>query len=137
MTKAYLVDDSNTVVFDSDEKVESMFPGRWSVAYTIQDTLSWSNPNLDATYFHIDVGPFFDRFGTKALAVTSSGDPEVRGLVTLILPRKFVDLKRPDLLTQLDLLVSKGLINAEDKSSILNPTTTDYERHIKGLPQPQ
>lgn len=100
-------------------------------------TLSWSDPALDSRYFWIDVGPFFDRFGAKALSITGSADVQVQGLVTLLLPRKYVDLKRADLPSMLDLLVSKGLITAAEKTAVLNPITTEYERHIKGLEQPK
>ena len=97
---------------------------------------SWSDPSIDARYHWIDVGPFFDRFGAKAIAITGSTDPQVQGLVTLLLPRKYVDLKRADLPGMLDLLVSKGVINATDKAAVLNPVTVDYERHVKGMVQP-
>jgi len=96
----------------------------------------WSDPGLDVRYHWVDVGPFFDRFGAKALSITSSADAQVQGLVTLILPRKYVDLKRADLPGMLDLLVAKSLITGADKTAVLNPQTTDYERYVKGLPQP-
>ncbi len=97
---------------------------------------SWGDPTLDPRYWWIDVGPFFDRFGLKALGVVSSADPVVQGAVTLCMPRQYIDLKRPDLPSMLDVLVSKGLITAVEKAAILTNPTTDYERHIKGLPQP-
>lgn len=97
----------------------------------------WSDASLDARYWWVDVGPFFDRFGAKALAVTSSADAQVQGLVTLVMPRQYVDLKRADLPGMLDLLITKSLITAGDKTSILMSPTTEYERHVKGLPQPQ
>lgn len=99
--------------------------------------LRWTDAHLAPEYHWIDVGPFFDRFGLKALAVTSSTDAQVQGLVTLILPRKYVDLKRADLSPMLDILVAKGIITTAEKASIINPVTTEYERHIKGLAQPQ
>ena len=118
-------------------------PG-WGYAggtFTAPDTAaprpSWSDPALSDQYFWLDVGPFFDRFGAKALAITSSTDPQVQGIITLILPRKYVHLKRADLPAMLDLLLSKGLITAGEKATVLTPRTTDYERHIKGLPQPE
>lgn len=89
-----------------------------------------------AEYFWIDVGPFFDRFGVKALDITSSEDPQVRGVVTLCMPRKYIDLKRPDLPQMVGLLVAKGIITAGEKVAVLAMVTTEYERHIKGLPQP-
>lgn len=99
--------------------------------------IRWTDADLPPSYHWIDVGPFFDRFGTKAISITGSTDPQVQGLVTLLLPRKYVDLKRADLPAMLDLLVSKGLITAGEKAVVLNPQTVDYERHIKGLEQPQ
>lgn len=97
---------------------------------------SWSDQALDGRYWWIDVGPFFDRFGLKALGVVSSTDPVVQGVVTLCMPRQYIDLKRPDLPSMLDVLVSKSLITAAEKTAILTGHTNDYERHIKGLPQP-
>lgn len=101
-----------------------------------QVTASWSDPELDTRYWWIDVGPFFDRFGAKALGITGSTDFQVQGLVTLLLPRKYVDLRRADLPQMLDLLVAKGLITAAEKIAVISPPTSEYERHIKGLPQP-
>lgn len=97
---------------------------------------SWADSNLDPRYWWLDKGPFFDRFGAKALAIVSSTDSVVQGLVTLILPRLYIDLRRSDVSTFLDVLVSKGLITAGEKSAVLNTPTTESERHIKGLQQP-
>lgn len=96
----------------------------------------WTDPALDPRYWWVDVGPFFDRFGAKALSITSSTDAQVQGLVSLLLPRKYVDLKRADLPAMLDLLVSKGLITGAEKATVLTTPTSDYERHSKGLEQP-
>lgn len=97
--------------------------------------VTWENANPQ--YWWIDVGPFLDRFGAKALAITSSADPEVRGLLNLITPRKYIDLKRADLPSLLGILIAKQYLTVEDVNAILTKRTTDYERHIKGLPQPQ
>lgn len=97
---------------------------------------SWGSSSLDERYFWIDVGSFMDRFEEKALALTSSSDPDIQGLITLLLPRRYIDLKHPALTSWLDLLVSKGLINSTEKALILTPRTTAQERHIAGLAQP-
>jgi hypothetical protein len=97
---------------------------------------AWTDPDLAPAYWHIDVGSFMDRFGSKALALASSSDPAVQGLITLLMPRKYIDLKHPDLSSWLDLLVSKGLITSSEKSSILTTKTTEQERHVQGLAQP-
>lgn len=106
------------------------------VAPTIPVPPTWASPNLDERYHWIDVGPFFDRFGAKALDITSSADAQVQGLITILLPRKYVDLKRADLPAMLNILVGKSLITLAEKAVVLNPQTTTYERHIKDLPQP-
>jgi hypothetical protein len=104
------------------------------VAPEPEPELTWDN--TPAEYWWIGVGAFFDRFGAKALAVTSSEDPVVKGLITLILPRKYVDLKREDLPVLMAVLVDKGLITEGDLDRILTAPTTDFERYISGLPQP-
>lgn len=96
----------------------------------------WADPALDPRYWWLDVGPFFDRFGAKSLSITSSADAQVQGIVTLCMPRQYIDLKRADLPAMLDVLVAKSLITAGEKAAVLAGPTTDYERHIKGLPQP-
>ena len=96
----------------------------------------WAGQNLDARYWWINVGPFFDRFNGKAINITSSTDPVVQGLLTLVLPREYIDLKRQDIAVMMDTLIAKSLITAEDKTTILSTNTTEYERFIKGLPEP-
>ncbi len=95
---------------------------------------SWDE--APAEYWWIDKGPFFDRFGAKALTITSSQDSVVQGLLNLVMVRQYIDLKRADLPPMLGLLVQKGLLNVGEAAAVLSPPTTDYERHIKGLPQP-
>lgn len=98
--------------------------------------VSWADQGLDPRYHWIDVGSFFDRFGAKALSITSTTDPEVRGLVTLLLPRKYVDLKRSDLPELLGILVNKAILTESEMALILWPQTVDHERHVPGMPQP-
>ena len=100
----------------------------------VQAPASWDL--APAEYFWIDVGPFFDRFGTKAIDIMSSTDPLVDGMVKMTFPRKYIDLKRADLPQLVGILVSKGIITQSLATTVLNPETTDYERNIKGLPQP-
>jgi hypothetical protein len=96
----------------------------------------WADADLDRRYHWIDVGPFMDRFGGYAVSIAGSNDPEVRGLVTLLLPRQYVDLKRTDVAQFVGLLVAKELITQARATAVLSPITTEAERHIKGLPQP-
>jgi len=98
---------------------------------------SWSDADLDPRYHWIDVGPFMDRFGAKAVTVAGSNDATVRGMVLLMQPRKYIDLKRADVASFIGILRDgKGLITESEANAILSPITTDAERHVKGLTQP-
>lgn len=96
----------------------------------------WADPDLDPRYHWIDVGPFMDRFGGYGISIAGSTDPDVRGLVTLLLPRQYVDLRRADVAQFVAMLVAKELITQARADIVLSPVTTEAERHIKGLPQP-
>ena len=132
MGTRYQLADGRTIIADA-AFIAARYPDATLLPFP---QLAWSSPDLDPRYWQIDVGPFFDRFGAKALAVAGSTDPQVQGLMMLVTPRQYVDLQRADLAGMLDLLISKALINRADKTAILTTPTTDYERHIKGLEQP-
>lgn len=108
----------------------------------------WSDPALDPRYFWIDVGRFNARLGVDAMAIAASTHDACKAAVALLGMSKFADLKGPELSNMLNLLIATGQPAANPifpgsgpmtlgkKAIILNPVTTDYERHIKGLPQP-
>lgn len=58
----------------------------------------------------IDIGSFFDRFGTSKLAILSSDDLVVQAIIKDVSVRKFIDLygRRTDLAAAMNLLVLKG-----------------------------
>ena len=99
------------------------------------EPLTWANAPDE--YWWIDVGPFYDRFGAKKLAVTSSQNPTVQGLLRLVDPRHYIDLKRADVAQMLAMLPSlvQG-VTQSDVQAVLTTPTTEQERHIKGLVQP-
>lgn len=81
--------------------------------------------------WYIDHGPFYDRFGDSMMAILMSTDPQVQALIKNLEARKWIDLQRPDVAGGLDLLISKGLITAEQKTAILNtPITYEDQRAL-------
>lgn len=44
----------------------------------------------------IDIGPFFDRFGSLKMAVLTCTDPGVKAIIADVTIRKWLDLTRPD-----------------------------------------
>lgn len=109
---------------------------------------TWASPSLDHRYHWLDTGPWRDRFGVDWLAITSSDNALCKACAQLYLDRKYVDLKDARNAQILDALIAtaqpaanpllpgSGPITPAKKAVILNQQTTDYERHIKGLPQP-
>jgi hypothetical protein len=55
----------------------------------------------------IDIGPFFDRFGSAKMDVLTSQDAYVKAVVQDVMVRKWVDLKRADVAQGLYLIGSK------------------------------
>ncbi len=76
-------------------------------------------PVVDPLQWLIDVGPFFDRFAAKKLSILMSTDPLVQAIIKDVQIRKWVDLQRTDVAQALDNFVSKSLITAEEKTTIL------------------
>lgn len=97
--------------------------------------LTWAN--APAEYWWIGRGAFFDRFGAKGIQITSNTDPVVQGMITLLMPRDYIDLKREDLIQSVAVLQAKGIITTAERETVLTTPTTDFERYVKGLPQPQ
>ena len=109
---------------------------------------AWSDPNLQKEYWWINVGRFNARLGMDAMAIAASSHDACKACVTLLSMSQYVDLKDPTLAAMLDLLIAtnqpaanpifagSGPITPAKKSALLAPPTSEYERYIKGLPEP-
>lgn len=90
-----------------------------------------ANPQLK----WIDVGPFYDRFGTAKMTLLMSTNPVAVALRNDSLVRKYIDLGSPALSAGLTALAAQGIAGVDNalRTSILTTPTTEAERHIKGL----
>ena len=61
------------------------------------------------TTWLIDVGPFFDRFGSSKMPVLMSVDATVQAIVKDVSARKYVDLQRADVSAAIDVIISKAV----------------------------
>ena len=50
---------------------------------------------VDPCQWLIDIGPFYDRFGSAKMSVLTSPDPSLKAVLTDINIRKWIDLKLP------------------------------------------
>lgn len=56
---------------------------------------------VDPCQFLIDIGPFYDRFGSAKMAVLTSTDAAVKAILSDVSIRKWIDLKRADVASSL------------------------------------
>lgn len=140
--------NGNLTAVDSDAKAEQLFPGQWTYLYDNTPVVTWSDPSLNPEYHWIDTGPWRDRFGIDWLAITASSNELCKAAAQLWIDRKYINLKDPRNAQVLDALIAtsqpatnvlfagSGPMTTDKKNAILNPVTTEYERHVKGLVQP-
>lgn len=78
--------------------------------------------------WYIDIGPFFDRFGSAKMAVLTSTDAGVKALITDIQIRKWIDLKLPEVDQALAYLGSViPAVTTELQSAILETPVAEHE----------
>lgn len=109
----------------------------------------WDSPDLPAHYWWIYPGAFLDRLGVVGLAIAGSDHPVCKAAQGQFQNRLYIDLKSQKLAQVLTLLKLAGQPEASDYfpgatpitdemiAQYLAPPTTDYERYVKGLPDPQ
>lgn len=68
----------------------------------------------------IDIGPFFDRFGTAKMAVLTSADAGVQAIIKDAQVRKWIDFTNPEVSASLDYIMTKvAAVTPALKASIL------------------
>lgn len=76
----------------------------------------------------IDVGPFFDRFGTAKMAVLTSSDIGVQAIIKDTQVRKWLDLKLPEIASAVAYVGTKvPSVTQELQQSILNTPVEEKE----------
>ena len=76
----------------------------------------------------IDIGPFFDRFGTAKMAVLTSSDVGVQAIIKDTQVRKWLDLKLPEIASAVAYVGTKVPgVTPELQQSILNTPVEEKE----------
>jgi hypothetical protein len=80
--------------------------------------------------WYIDIGPFFDRFGSAKMAVLTSTNVVAKAIVTDCMVRKWIDLQNPAVAAGIDALISVGVsgVDAALKTSILTTPVLPAEQ---------
>jgi hypothetical protein len=76
-------------------------------------------PPAPAAYaWYVDTGAFLDRFGTSMMPVLLSSDTVVQALLKNLLARKWVDLRRPDVIDAVNYIAGETV---QDLGTISTP----------------
>lgn len=88
-----LLDTGNIIVADIDFMQANYMPSLYEYVGESEAPAPQSPP---AYLNYIDIGPFFDRFGSQKLTVLISQDQTVKALLADIQIRKWIDLSLPE-----------------------------------------
>ena len=85
-------------------------------------------PTAPIWQWYIDIGPFFDRFGSVKMQVLTSSDVGVQAILKDIQVRKWLDLKLSEVQQSLIYVASKvPNVTEELQDYILNTPVADHE----------
>ena len=109
----------------TEEFAEASYPGKWRLA----DDQPQPEPTPTQVWeWYIDVGPFFDRFGSAKLAVLTSTNPGVQAILKDTQVRKWLDLKLPEIVQSVDYVASVvPAVTPELKEAILTTPVAEHE----------
>lgn len=117
----------NTVLAPDLASAQAIFGGSCRAA-AVQDA-----PPVDPCAWLIDIGPFYDRFGSAKMAVLTSPDASLKAILADVNIRKWVDLKRPDVVQALAYVVSvvPAVTPALQTAILTTPVTAEENRALR------
>ena len=82
----------------------------------------------DQTQYLIDIGPFFDRFGSAKMQVLTSSDLGVQAIIKDTQVRKWLDLRLPEIAQSVEYVASKvPAVTEEVKNNVLYTPVAEHE----------
>ena len=114
----------NTIVADEQFMLEHYPEGNYR---QVPDAPAQTQP-APAWEWFIDIGPFFDRFGSAKMAVLTSSDVGVQAIIKDTQVRKWLDLKLPEIASAVAYIGTKvPALTANLQQSILNTPVEEKE----------
>ena len=114
----------NTIIADENFMLENYPLGN----YREVPSVPTPEPTAPIWQWYIDVGPFFDRFGSVKMQVLTSSDVGVQAILKDIQVRKWLDLKLSEVQQSLIYVASKvPNVTEELQDYILNTPVADHE----------
>lgn len=123
----YEILDGETVIntiIASQEFVEENYPGNYRLLPDVPVVAP-----VDPTEWLIDIGSFFDRFGSSKIPALSNDNPTVRAIIQDCRSRNWIDLKREDVAQAIDVMIAAGIsgVDAALKDKVINTPVLPYE----------
>ena len=85
----------------------------------------------DQTQYLIDIGPFFDRFGSAKTQVLTSSDAGIQAIIKDTQVRKWLDLRLPELTQSVMYVASKvPAVTEEVKNNVLHTPAAEHENMV-------
>ena len=82
----------------------------------------------DQTQYLIDIGSFFDRFGSAKMQVLTSSDAGVQAIIKDTQVRKWLDLRLPELVQSVMYIASKvPAVTVEIQNNVLHTSVAEHE----------
>ena len=114
----------NTIVADENFMLENYPLGN----YREVPSAPTPEPSAPVWQWYIDIGPFFDRFGSVKMQVLTCSDVGVQAILKDIQVRKWIDLKLPEVAQSLVYVKTKvPEVTEELQDYILNAPVADHE----------
>lgn len=106
--------------------MEDTFPvGTYRLSETQDPAVEYKPPIYEK---YIDLGPFYDRFGSAKLPVLTSTDAGVKAIISDLNIRKWVDLARPDVAEALQYVGTVvPAVTVQLQDTILNTPVSNEE----------
>lgn len=114
----------NTIIADENFMLENYPLGN----YREVPNVPAPEPTAPIWQWYIDIGPFFDRFGSVKMQVLTCSDVGVQAILKDIQVRKWLDLKLSEVQQSLIYVASKvPEVTEELQDYILNTPVADHE----------
>ena len=114
----------NTIIADENFMLENYPLGN----YREVPSVPTPEPTAPVWQWYIDIGPFFDRFGSVKMQVLTCSDVGVQAILKDIQVRKWLDLKLSEVQQSLIYVASKvPEVTEELQDYILNTPVADHE----------
>lgn len=123
---SYKINSTGNCILADKAFMDAQYPNNYTL-------LPDSAAPVDPCQYLIDIGPFYDRFGSAKMAVLTSADATVKAILSDVSIRKWIDLKRSDVASSLAYIgsVVPALTSTLQTAILTTPVTAEENRALR------